>query len=317
MTRSNQPKLFVLTAIPPDLRAALAGRYELAESQDVSGWPGVPARGFEVAITTSMHGLDRAAMDALPDLKIVLCNGAGLERIDLVGARERGVAVCHTPDELAEDVGDAAIALTYAIMRRVAEADRFVRAGRWRKERMTPSRRVGGKTMGIVGLGRIGRHVAKRAEGIGMKVIYSSRRASPDAPYPFVANILELAREADVLVLACPGNESTRHLVNREVLERLGRDGFLINVSRGSVVDEAALIEALRRKTIAGAALDVFDNEPNIDPAFLELENVVLQPHSTSITHETRMAMIARLLGDLDAFLAGRQFHNAAASPRP
>jgi len=313
MTRNNGPKLFVVAAIPPDLRAALAERYSVTDRQTMSSWPGIPARGFEVAVTTSMHGMDRATLEALPDLKIVICNGAGLDRIDLTEARRRKVAVCHTPDELAEDVGDAAIALTYAIMRRVAEADRFVRAGRWPKERIAPSRRVGGKTMGIVGLGRIGSHIAERAQGIGMKIVYSGRHSRADAPYPFVADILELAAQADVLVLSCPGNEETRNLVNRAVLERLGPEGFLVNISRGSVVDEAALIEALGKKIIAGAALDVFMNEPNIDPAFMALENVVLQPHSTSITHETRAAMIGRLLGDLDAFLNGRLFHDAAA----
>lgn len=316
MTRNNGPKLFVVTAIPPDLRAALTQRYAVSDRQTMSDWPGIPARGFEVAVTTSMHGMDRATLEALPDLKIVICNGAGLDRIDLAEAGRRKIAVCHTPDELAEDVGDAAIALTYAIMRRVAEADRFVRAGRWPKERIAPSRRVGGKTMGIVGLGRIGSHIAKRAQGIGMKVVYTGRSPRADALYPFVASILDLAEQADVLVLSCPGNEATRNLVNRAVLERLGPNGFLVNIARGSVVDEAALIEALKKKTIAGAALDVFTNEPNIDPEFLALENIVLQPHSTSITHETRAAMIGRLLDDLDAFLHARPFHDAAAVPR-
>ena len=313
MTRNNGPKLFVITAIPPDLRSALAERYEVTDRQSVGSWPRTPARGFEGAVTTSMHGMDRATLEALPDLKIVICNGAGLDRIDLVEAGRRRIAVCHTPDELAEDVGDAAIALTYAIMRRVAEADRFVRAGRWPKERIAPSRRVGGKTIGIVGLGRIGSHIAKRAQGIGMKVVYTGRSPRADAPYPFVASILDLAEQADVLVLSCPGNEATRNLVNKAVLERLGPSGFLVNISRGSVVDEAALIEALKKGTIAGAALDVFANEPNIDSEFMMMENVVLQPHSTSITYETRAAMIDRLLGDLDAFLHGRVFHDAAA----
>jgi lactate dehydrogenase-like 2-hydroxyacid dehydrogenase len=245
-------------------------------------------------------------------VKLVACNGAGLERIDLAAARARGVAVCHTPDELAEDVADAAIALTYAIMRRVVEADRFVRSGRWSKERMTPSRRLAGKTMGVVGLGRIGRRIAKRAHAIGMKVIYTGPRPYADEPYLYFADVLALAKEADVLVLASPGGEGTRSLVNRAVLVALGPDGYLVNVSRGSVVDEPALLEALESKAIAGAALDVFASEPNIDSRFLGLDNVVLQPHSASITHETRAAMLNRLLGDIDAFLAGRPFFDAA-----
>jgi hydroxypyruvate reductase len=306
-----QPKLLVVTVVPPDLRAALAARYELADLPAQAA-PALNA-GCEIAVTTSMRGFDRLLFDALPDLKLIVCNGAGLDRIDLDEAHRRGVAVCHTPDELAEDVAEAAIALTYAIMRRVAEADRFVRAGRWAKERMAPSRRVAGKTMGIVGLGKIGRRVAASASALGMAVAYSAPRQAQDVPYDYVVDPAALAERADVLVLCCPGGDSTHHLVNRALLERLGPDGYLVNVARGSVVDEQALLDALETGRIAGAALDVFAAEPNLDPRFLSLGNVVLQPHSASITHETRAAMIARLLSDLDAYLAGRPFHDAAA----
>jgi hydroxypyruvate reductase len=308
---SPAPKLFLAAIVPPDIRTALSARYPVTERG--ATWPGVPAPGFTVAATTSMAGFDKAMFDGLPDLKIVICNGAGLDRIDLKEAAKRGIAVCNTPDELAEDVADAAIALTYAIMRRVVESDRFVRSGRWMKERMAPSRRVGGKTMGVVGLGKIGRRIAQRATGIGMNVMYLSRRAYPDVPHTPVNDILTLAERVDVLVLSCPGGAETHHLVNHAVLEKLGKTGYLINISRGSVVDEEALIAALQAGTIAGAALDVFAREPEIDPRFAAMENVILQPHSTSITHETRQAMVDRLLGDLDAFLTGRSFHNAAA----
>jgi hydroxypyruvate reductase len=315
MTTRTTPRLLAVSQIPPDLRAALAQRYELANYDDLKGSPGEApiAPGFNIAVTMGVYGANAALMDKLPDLRLIACNGAGLERIDLAEAKRRGIAVCHTPDELAEDVADAAIALTYAIMRRVVEADRFMRAGRWAKERIAPSRRLAGKTVGVVGLGRIGLLVARRAEAIGMRVRYLGRRPKPDAPYPFVADIRQLAAEADVLVLSCPGGEATRNLVDRDVLERLGPDGYLVNVARGSVVDEAALIAALQDKKIAGAALDVFASEPNLDPRFLALDNVVLAPHSASITHETRAAMLARLLGDIEAFVAGRPFYDAAA----
>jgi lactate dehydrogenase-like 2-hydroxyacid dehydrogenase len=308
MTDRNRPRLLAVSQIPPDLRAALTQRYGLADHA------GGPAPGYDVAVTMSVYGVNAALMDALPDLKLIACNGAGLERIDLAEAKRRGIAVCHTPDELAEDVADGAIALTYAIMRRIVEADRFVRAGRWSKERMAPSRRLAGKTVGIVGLGKIGRVVAQRAQAIGMHVLYSGPKAKPTAPYPFVANMLELAERSDVLILSCPGGEATRHLVGQAVLEALGPDGYLVNVARGSVVDEAVLIAALKERKIAGAALDVFESEPNLDPRFLALDNVVLQPHSASITHETRAAMLARLIGDIAAYAEGRPFQNAAAS---
>jgi lactate dehydrogenase-like 2-hydroxyacid dehydrogenase len=315
MTTRTTPRLLAVSQIPPDLRAALAQRYELANYDDLKGSPGEApiAPGFNIAVTMGVYGANAALMDKLPDLRLIACNGAGLERIDLAEAKRRGIAVCHTPDELAEDVADGAIALTYAIMRRVVEADRFVRAGRWAKERIAPSRRLAGKTVGVVGLGRIGLLVARRAEAIGMRVRYLGPRPKPDAPYPFVADIRQLAAEADVLILSCPGGDATRNLVDRDVLERLGPDGYLVNAARGSVVDEAALIAALQDKKIAGAALDVFASEPNLDPRFLALDNVVLAPHSASITHETRAAMLARLLGDIEAFIAGRPFYDAAA----
>jgi lactate dehydrogenase-like 2-hydroxyacid dehydrogenase len=175
---------------------------------------------------------------------------------------------------------------------------------------------VNGKTVGIVGLGRIGREIARRAEACGMKILYFGRRAQAEIPYRYVSSLLDLAAEADVLVLSCPGGEATRNLVDRKVLEQLGLRGYLINVARGSVVDEPALIEALSQGTIAGAGLDVFESEPNIDPRFFALENVVLEPHSSSITHETRRAIIERLLNDLDAFLRGRPFFDAARASR-
>ena len=307
MTDRTRPRLLAVSQIPPDLRAALTQRYGLADHA------GGPAPGYDVAVTMGVYGVNAPLMDSLPDLKLIACNGAGLDRIDLMEAKRRGIAVCHTPDELAEDVADGAIALTYAIMRRIVEADRFVRAGRWSKERMAPSRRLAGKTVGIVGLGKIGRVVAQRAGAIGMHVLYSGPKAKPDVPYPFVANMQALAERSDVLILSCPGGEATRHLVGPAVLEALGPDGYLVNVARGSVVDEAALIAALQERKIIGAALDVFASEPNLDPRFLALDNVVLQPHSASITHETRAAMLARLLGDIEAYAEGRPFHNAAA----
>jgi len=308
MTDRNRPRLLAVSQIPPDLRAALTERYGLADH------PGGSAPGYDVAVTMSVFGANAALMDTLPDLKLIACNGAGLERIDLIEAKRRGIAVCHTPDELAEDVADGAIALTYAIMRRLVEADRFVRAGRWSRERMAPSRRLAGKTVGIVGLGKIGRIVAQRAGAIGMHILYFGPKAKPNAPYPFVSNMLDLAERSDVLILSCPGGEATRHLVGQDVLERLGPDGYLVNVARGSVVDEAALIAALQERKIAGAALDVFASEPDLDPRFLALDNVVLQPHSASITRETRAAMLARLIGDVAAYAEGRPFHNATAT---
>jgi hydroxypyruvate reductase len=316
--RDRTPRLIALGPIPPDLRAVLAERYPIVDcpATTLNGTQAAP--GHDVAVTMSVHGVSAALMERLPDLALIACNGAGLERIDLAAARRRGIAVCHTPDELAEDVAECAIALVYAIMRRVVEADRFVRAGRWSHDRMAPTRRLAGKSIGVVGLGRFGTLVAQRAQAIGMRPAYFAPRPKsfapgPQAPWPFVADLPELAQRSDVLVLCCPGGEATRNLVGRAVLDRLGRDGYLVNVARGSVVDEPALISALEEGRIAGAALDVFATEPALDPRFLALENVVLQPHSASITRETRAAMLARLTHDIAAFAEGLPFHDAAA----
>jgi hydroxypyruvate reductase len=272
--------------------------------------------GCRIAVTTSMAGADAAAMERLPDLRLVACQGAGLDRIDLAAAAARGIAVSHTPDVLTEDTADFAIALLYGVARKVVAADRFVRDGRWSRERMAPSSRLHGKRAGIVGLGRIGGAVARRAAGIGMAVSYTGPRAKPGLPYAFLPTVQELAERSDVLVLTCPGGEATRHLVDADILSRLGLGGFLVNIARGTVVHEAALLEALEGNRIAGAGLDVFAAEPGLDPRFLSLENAVLAPHYASLTHETRAAMVGRVLGDIAAFRAGAPFHDAASQFR-
>ncbi|HTK36535.1 MAG TPA: 2-hydroxyacid dehydrogenase [Caulobacteraceae bacterium] len=300
MTASIPPQLVVFGDIPPELRQALEPAYELVGRTSL---PPGPAPGFDIAVTTSVTGLDAAQMAALPDLKLIACNGAGLENIDVAEANRRGVVVRNTPDAVTTDTADFALALIFAISRRLVEGDRFVRAGRWTSARMAPSVRVRGKRLGIVGFGKIGSTVAERAAALGLKVAYNARNAKPGLPYGFVQSVGDLAEESDYLVLACPGGAETRHLVNAEILRRLGPKGYLINISRGSVVDETALLAALRDKTIAGAALDVFENEPAIDPAFFALENVVLTPHLAAVTQETRADIAEHLRSGIAAFL--------------
>lgn len=287
--------VLVVTPVPKDLRDALAAQYRLQDhGRGADGaWPTLA--GIKVALTTSMAGADAALMDALPDLKLIACQGVGLDKIDLKAAEARGITVAHTPDVLTEDTADFAIALIYAVSRNIVRADQFVRAGRWASGRMVPSRRVSGKTCGIVGLGRIGETVGQKAAGLGLSVRYSGPREKVGAPYPFVADVAELARQSDFLVLTCPGGPATQNLVDAEVLDALGPDGILINISRGSVVDEPALIAALTDGRIAGAGLDVFAVEPQFNQAFLGFETVVLQPHYASVTFETRKAIIAKL----------------------
>ncbi|MGL4291425.1 MAG: 2-hydroxyacid dehydrogenase [Phreatobacter sp.] len=287
--------VLVIATIPRDLRDALSADYRLRDhARGPDGrWPPLP--GISVALTTSMAGADAALMDALPDLRLIACQGVGLDKIDLAAAKARGITVANTPDVLTEDTADFAIALIYAVSRNIVRADQFMRAGRWTSERLVPSRRVSGKVCGIVGLGRIGEAVARKAAGLGLDVRYSGPRRKPGVTHPFVADVTELARQSDFLVLTCPGGAATDKLVDAAVLEALGPEGILINISRGSVVDEAALIAALGKGGIAGAGLDVFATEPQFDQALLAFENVVLQPHYASITFETRKAIIGLL----------------------
>lgn len=296
---SDPRKLALLADIPPELRCALESRYELV----------VPSHAdthLQVAVTTSVAGAGAADFARLPNLRLLACNGVGLDRIDLAAAKDAGVRVVNTPGVLTEDTADFAIGLIYAVCRRIVEADRFVRTGGWLKGRMPPSRRVGSLVVGIVGLGRIGSEVARRAAALGMAVLYTGRRAKPDAPYAYVPDLIDLATRVDVLVLTCPGGPDTEGVVNRDVLAALGRDGYLINIARASVVDEQALVDALENRAIKGAALDVFPDEPKVNERLLALENVVLQPHYAAVTSETRRD-IARILRDaIDDFFDDR-----------
>jgi lactate dehydrogenase-like 2-hydroxyacid dehydrogenase len=301
--------ILLLSAIPADLRAALAERFTLVEDKPAEG----PRPGIRIAVTMALAGATEAQFARLPDLRLLSSQGAGLERIDLPAAARRGIAVAFTPDVMTEDVADAAIGLMYAAARRVAEADRFVRAGRWMQERMGLGISLHRKAVGIVGLGRIGQAIARRCAGLGMDVAWTGPRPKPGQPYAFVPDIRTLAERSDVLILATPGGAETQAMVDAGVLAALGPRGVLVNIARGSVVDEAALLDALESGGIAAAGLDVFAREPALDARFLALDNVVLAPHSASLTIETRAALVARILSDIEAFREGRAFLDAAA----
>jgi lactate dehydrogenase-like 2-hydroxyacid dehydrogenase len=243
-------------------------------------------------------------IDALPKLQVIASFGVGFDKIDQAAALRRGAKVSNTPDVLNDCVADLAFALLFDVARGVAAADRFVRRGDWLKGRYPITTRVSGKKLGVLGLGRIGRAVAKRASGFDMTVGYSSREPARDVPYLYHASPVELARWCDFLVVTVAGGASTRHLVDRTVLDALGPKGMLVNVARGSVVDEQALVEALLEKRIAGAGLDVFEDEPKVPPALLQLDHVVLTPHVASGTEETRAAMADLVFENLRSYFS-------------
>jgi lactate dehydrogenase-like 2-hydroxyacid dehydrogenase len=249
---------------------------------------------------------DRRLLDLFPATEIIVVYGVGYDGIDVATATERRIAVTHTPDVLTADVADFALALMLAIARKVGEADRFVRRGDWLKEKFPLGARINGARIGIVGLGRIGKAVATRAAAFGMTIDYTDLRPSPGIKYKFHPTAVELASAVDFLVVSTYGGASTRKLIGAQVLKALGPRGFLINVSRGSVVDEDALVRALASGEIAGAALDVFEDEPRVRSELIAMENVVLTPHIASGTAETRQAMADLVVGNLEAHLAGR-----------
>lgn len=259
---------------------------------------------FEYVVTSAGIGLKASVIDALPNLKFVSSFGVGFDSLDQKALNRRGVRVGYTPGVLDDCVADLAFALLMDASRATAQADRFVRSGRWTSERFGIHTRVSGKRIGIFGMGRIGSTVARRASGFDMQVAYHNRRPVEGSPHLYQPSLLDLARWADYLVITAAGGDATQHLVNAEVLDALGPQGFLINVARGSVVDEAALVQALQARTIAGAGLDVFEDEPRPLPALLQLDNVVLTPHIASGTHETRRAMADLVLENLRSFIA-------------
>lgn len=249
--------------------------------------------------TTGKAPVDRALIEALPALRRIACLGAGCEGVDVAAAAGRGVAVTTTSAVLADDVADLALGLSIGLFRGLAAADAFVRSGGWAAGRYPLGRSLRGARAGIVGLGTIGRAVAARATACGMEIAYHSRRARPDVPFRHVATAEDLAGWADLLVICCPGGPETRGLVGEAVIAALGPAGYLVNVARGSVVDEAALVRALDAGRIAGAALDVFADEPHPHPALVASPRTLLTPHIGSATRETRAAMTEALLASI------------------
>jgi hydroxypyruvate reductase len=247
-----------------------------------------------------------ALIAQLPALELISVMGVGYDGVDVAAAKARGVTVTHTPNVLNDDVADLAIGLMLSAARQLPAADRFVRGGLWLEGNMPLARKMSGARLGLVGMGRIGPAIAHRALAFGMSIAYTARSAKADLPYRYFPTPLALAAEVDFLVLITPGGAATRKMIDAAVLKALGPRGFLVNVARGSVVDEQALIEALEAGTIAGAGLDVFEDEPRVPQRLLDLHKVVLTPHIGSATHATRQAMADLAANNLAAHFAGK-----------
>lgn len=260
---------------------------------------------FDVAVTSGRFGVGTELMRALPNLKAVVNFGVGYDTTDTRQATERGIAVSNTPDVLNDCVADTAVALYVDVLRRTSAADRYVRRGDWvRKGNFPLATKASGKRVGILGLGRIGKVIARRLEGFDCTISYHNRKKAAGVTYDYASSPVELARKSDVLIVAAAGGPESVHVVDREVIEALGPRGYLINIARGSVVDEQALVAALLAGHLGGAGLDVFADEPKVPQDLLSLDNVVLLPHLGSGTNETRAAMAELTLANLAQFAA-------------
>ncbi|HMG51711.1 MAG TPA: 2-hydroxyacid dehydrogenase [Inquilinus sp.] len=251
-------------------------------------------------------GVSAELMDRFPALEIIGNFGVGYDKVDVGHAKTRGVRVTNTPGVLDDEVADLGLLLMLATARRLCVGDRFVRAGKWTQGGLPLARSLRGKRLGVVGMGRIGQAVAERAQVFGLSIAWHGPRAKPEVAHPYYPDLVALARDSDVLVLCCPGGAATHHIVNRAVIEALGPDGILVNIARGTVVDEPELVAALTDGRLGAAGLDVFEHEPKVPEALYGLDNVVLQPHVGSATVETRNAMADLVVRNLLAHFAGQ-----------
>lgn len=304
----SKPEVLAVAKLPPFYLEALESVYTVHDRThvtDPAAFVSLAPRIVGVA-GTGEASVPRSLLSQLPNAKVVAVFGVGYDGVDVQAAIEHGIPVTHTPDVLTDDVADLAMGLVLSVGRAIPQADQFVRAGQWPLGPMTLSRKVSGARMGIVGLGRIGKAIAQRAQAFGMSIAYTARSEKSESGFRFFPTAAALAANVDFLVAITPGGAGTKHLINADVLKALGPRGFLINVARGSVVDEAALIEALQNGTIAGAGMDVFANEPNVPEVLWTMNNVVLTPHMASATRETRQAMADLAFANMQAGISGQ-----------
>ena len=305
-----KPTVVLPIGFPEGLLDALARHYIILRVRhtEPASFP-VEARAARVLITLGSFESGAALMDGLPKLGLICCYGTGFEGVDIAAARARGIAMTNGGDSNAAAVAEFAVGLMIASARDRVRGDRVLRRGEWRRsiiERMPVTPGLAGQRLGIYGLGSIGMKIAHLAAPFGVEIGYHNRKPRPDVSYAYHPSLLGLAGWADILMVAVRANDSNRHAINAEILAGLGRKGRLINISRGLVVDETALCDALEAGSIAGAALDVFEHEPSVPPRLLAFDDVILTPHMAAISKNAQRAHFETLLGNLEAFFAGR-----------
>ena len=302
--------ILITAPLPDFLYQPLKRDYRCHDYHAASHPPGlVAAEGSRIRGLVQGGGTVTAPalLDALPALEVISVFGVGYDGVPVDYCRKRGISVTNTPDVLTDDVADVAVGLVLMTGRGFGRLERFARAGEWKKRGPELTTKLAGKTAGILGLGRIGKGIARRLAAMGMNIAYTGRKRQADVDYRFVPDLKALAAESDFLIVACPGGEATRNLVDASVLSALGKDGTIVNIARGSIIDEPALVAALANGTIKAAGLDVFVDEPNIPQPLLTMDNVVLLPHVGSATRETRQAMGDLCKANLDSWFAQRR----------
>lgn len=305
-TPKTQQHLLLLEPLPDPTLATLGEHFVIHHFSTMDELEKI-APEIRAIATGGSYGVAPEVMAALPHLEIIAVNGVGLDRIDLAEARRRHIRVTVTTDISTNDVADMAMLLLLALKRNLRSNEQFLLNGSWAAGKLPPlAHSLNGRKLGIAGFGRIGQAVARRAQASNMEVAYFNPHPREGSPLTFEPSLEKLAAWADVLVITLPATAATKHIVNADILAALGKDGVLINTARGSVIDEEALLAALKDRTIAGAGLDVFQNEPTINPAFSTLDNVVLQPHQASATIETRLAMGQNIIDNLLAHFSGK-----------
>ncbi|UYW25617.1 2-hydroxyacid dehydrogenase [Methylorubrum extorquens] len=309
MPPAETPDILLIRQTRPDVAGRLAERFRLHRLEEAPDREvfldavGPCIRGLAVG---AMCPIDARLFDRLPQLEIVASFGVGYDTIDAGEAHRRGIVVTHTPDVLSDEVADLALGLLLATLRQIPQADRYLRAGRWREGSFPLTTSLRERQVGILGLGRIGRAIAQRLEGFGVRIAYHGRTPQADVGYTYHDSLLGLAQAVDTLIVAAPGGPGTNGIVDAGVLAALGADGVVVNIARGSVIDEAALIAALQAGTILGAGLDVFANEPQVPQALIDLDRTVLLPHVGSGSHHTRAAMGQLLTDNLFSWFDGK-----------
>lgn len=308
---SQKPEILMLCPLFDATQKVLENTYRvhrLWEHDDRAAALAGLADRIEALASMSGVKVDAATIAALPRLKLVSNFGVGLDTIDLAACKKRGVAVCNTPDVLTEEVADLALGLLLATIRQIPQGDAYVRAGRWLKGNMALTQTLQGRRLGVVGLGRIGHAIARRCEAFNTEVAYFGPRRKPGNDYRYFDDIVAMGEWADVMIAACPGGPATKHVVSRAALTALGPQGVFVNIARGSVVDQEALVELLVSGKLGSAGLDVFNDEPNVPQALIDLPHIVLQPHQGSASVATRTAMGQLVIDNLAAYFAGTPY---------